>query len=304
MRALVVAALLSSATPAWAHGPGLPIGPGELWHHWTFDLWIIVPLCLLHWLYGHGLLRLWNRAGWGRGIGPAQVSAFLAGELMLVLALVSPLDPLGETLLTAHMVQHGLLVTLAPLLLLAGRPGAALPWALPLAWRRRMARSRPTRFVARAFAWTLRPLPAAVLHGLALWLWHAPALFETALENPALHTLEHTSFVATALMFWWAVLAASRSRHSVAPAVAAIFITLLHSGFLGALITFAPNILYGWYEGRTAVWSIDTLTDQQLAGLVMWVPVGLLYLSAGLAVTGRLVGNDEVRAEARALHLS
>jgi putative membrane protein len=211
---------------------------------------------------------------------------------VLLAALVSPLDPLGETFLTAHMIQHGLLVTAAPLLLLAGRPAAALPWALSLQMRRGFARAAPLRTLTGKFGWMLAPLPAAVLHGAMLWLWHAPWLFETALANRALHALEHVSFFAAALLFWHSLIAAGRSLATIPPALAAAFATLLHGGFLGALITFAPQPLYGWYANRGTAWGLDVLSDQQLAGLVMWVPLGAVYLAACLALAGRLVGRD------------
>jgi putative membrane protein len=212
--------------------------------------------------------------------------------LVLLVALVSPLDPLGETLLTAHMVQHGLLIAAAPLLLLAGRPAAALPWALPLRPRRSLARAAPVRNLAASFAWMLAPLSAAALHGVALWLWHAPSLFEAALANRALHALEHVSFFATALLFWQSLAIASRSLATVPTALAAAFTTLLHGGFLGALITFAPRLLYEWYDGRSAAWNLDPLSDQQLAGLVMWVPLGAVYLLGALALAAKLIGDD------------
>jgi putative membrane protein len=294
LRAAAAAAL--SAGPAAAHGPGTPIGPADLWHHWSFDPFVLTPLAMIAWLYGRGVARLWRRAGRGRGIGPWRVAAFVGGVFALLVALVSPLDPLGETLLTAHMIQHGLLVTAAPLLLLAGRPAAALPWALPLRLRRSLARAHSLRALAESFAWMRAPLPTAAFHGAALWLWHAPAFFEAALASRALHTFEHVSFFATALLFWHSLGAAGRRPATIPPALAAAFATLIHGGFLGALITFAPQALYGWYANRGAAWGVDALSDQQLAGLVMWVPLGVFYLAACLALAGRLVGDDEPRA--------
>ncbi|HVL71305.1 MAG TPA: cytochrome c oxidase assembly protein, partial [Beijerinckiaceae bacterium] len=184
-----------------AHGPGLPVGPGDLWHHWTFDFRVLVPLFVVHWLYGRGVLRLWARAGTGRGVSRTRVGLFFAGEVALVVALVTPLDQLGETLLTAHMVQHGLLIAVAPPLLLFGRPGAALPWGLPARLRRWATRSPVFRAGARRFAVLLHPLVAAALHGAVLWGWHAPALFDAALENRTLHWIEHLTFFGTAMPF-------------------------------------------------------------------------------------------------------
>lgn len=275
--------------PAGAHGADLPVAPGEIWHHWNFDPWVTVPLALALCLYGRGLLRLWGKAGWGRGISPLRAASFVAGALLLALALVSPLDALGETLFTLHMVQHALLIVAAPPLLLFGLPGAAFAWAFPRRARRGAARASGPRSLVDAFAWMLHPLVAAGIHGLALWLWHVPAAFDAALESWSLHVLEHAAFFLTALLFWQSLVLAHRSIATVPSAIAAAFLTLFHGGFLGALITFAPRPLYDWYAGRTVLWGLDPLSDQQLAGLVMWIPLGLVYLAAGLALTARML---------------
>ncbi|MFC1457977.1 cytochrome c oxidase assembly protein [Microvirga arabica] len=281
--------IVVAAGPAVAHGDGMPIGPDDLWHHWTFDPWIWVPLIIVHWLYGRGVLRLWNKAGWGRGISTPRVGAFIGGELILVISLVSPLDSLGETLFSAHMAQHTLLVAVAPPLLLAGFPGAAFPWALPRGFLTTAVRTGGARWVARALSWFLRPLPAAIMHGVALWVWHAPVLFDAALESSLLHTLEHISFFGTGLLFWQSLALSSRSTAGVAFGIAAGFLTLIHSGFLSALITFAPDPLYEWYLNRTATWGMGALEDQQLAGLLMGVPMGMVYLLACLALAARFL---------------
>jgi putative membrane protein len=300
-----LAMLAAPATPAFAHGPGLPVGPDDLWHHWTFDPWVLVPLFAVHWLYGRGVLRLWARAGTGRGVSRARVGLFFAGEVALVVALVTPLDPLGETLLTAHMIQHGLLIAIAPPLLLFGRPGAALPWGLPTGLRRGLTQTPSLRGLARRLSVLLHPLVAAALHGVVLWAWHAPALFDAALENRTLHWIEHLTFFGTAMLFWQSLFLASRSAATIPAGLGAAFATLVHGGLLGALITFAPHPLFSWYDGRTVLWGMTPLEDQQLGGLVMWVPLGLVYLAACLALVGRLVlgpaglGLDDPSAAAR-----
>jgi putative membrane protein len=280
---------IAAAGPAAAHDRGLPVGPDEIWHRWSFDLWVVLPLVLLLWLYGRGVLRLWAKAGRGRGISLGRAAAFAGGALALGLALVSPLDALSETLLSAHMIQHGLLTALAPPLLLAGLPGAALPWALPAGLRRSLARSILLRRFGGRLAWTLRPLPAAGLHGAALWLWHAPAVFDAALANRALHVLEHATFLGTGLLFWQSLALASRSAAAAPAGIAAAFETLMHGGFLSVLITFAGHPLYRSYLGRTGSWGLSALEDQQLAGLIMGAPLCLAYLLAGLALAARLL---------------
>ena len=285
-----IAGLVMWPQAALAHSDASgPLTPNDVWHHWNFDPWLLGPVLLTQWLYGHGVIRLWARAGFGRGISMFHLLAFAAGELALIVALISPLDPLGETLLSAHMVQHGLLIAVAPPLLLLGLPGAAFAWALPAETGSRLSRSSSVRATVRSLSWMLNPLVAAAIHGLAVWIWHVPAIFDAALASSGLHMLEHFSFLATALLFWQSLLLANRSVSTAAAGVAAAFATLLHGGFLGALITFAPHTLFAWYVGRTSSWGLSPLEDQQLAGLIMWVPLGIVYFAASLALAARFV---------------
>jgi putative membrane protein len=216
------------------------------------------------------------------------MAAFVLGLCVVTIGLVSPLDRLGSTLLSAHMAQHGLLVTIAPVLLLLGKPGVAFAWALPPGWSKGSVAAVTWRPLAKAGLWLSRPFPAAALHGLALWVWHAPALFEAAVGREWLHTLEHACFFGTALLFWRAVLEA-RSGERVGLALAAAFATLMHGGLLGGLITMARHPLYAWYEGLAQPWGLTALDDQQLAGLLMWVPMGLVYFGACLGLAARLM---------------
>jgi putative membrane protein len=285
--AVIRLAFVLWAGPVTAHDPA-PVHPNVLWQAWSFDPLVLGLLLAAAWGYGRGTRRLWVRAGRWRGIRRKHMAAFVLGLAVLVIALVSPLDRLGGTLLSAHMAQHGLLVTTAPVLLLLGKPAVAFAWALPAGWNRARIVAVAWRPVARAGLWLSRPFPAAALHGLALWIWHAPALFDAAVEREWLHTLEHASFFGTALLFWRAILDA-RSGERVGLALAAAFATLMHGGLLGGLITMAPRPLYGSYLGRTELWGLTALDDQHLAGLLMWVPMGLVYFGACLGLAARLV---------------
>jgi putative membrane protein len=278
---------LAAVRPAAAHGP-VSLRPDTLWQAWNVDPLVLVPLLLAIGLYGRGLRQLWTRAGRGRGVGLAHVLAFAFGVAALFVALVSPLDALGETLLSAHMAQHALLVTAAPLLLLLGKPGVLFAWALPAGRRKKFLRARAWRALAVTSAAVSRPLPSAFLHGLALWGWHAPGAFDAAVASYGVHLLEHVCFFGTALLFWKAILDA-RSQGRAVPALGAAFATLMHGGLLGALITLAPLPLYAWYHDRTVPWGLNPLEDQQLAGLIMWVPMGTVYLGACLALANRLL---------------
>jgi putative membrane protein len=130
-RALVVAILTMAPPPAPVEEL---VTPEKLWSEWSLEPLILVLLASTSWLYGRGVRRLWAKAGRGRGVPVARVLSFTAGQAALIVALVSPLDALGGTLLSAHMAQHGLLAGVAPPLLVLGRPGAAFAWALTPFW--------------------------------------------------------------------------------------------------------------------------------------------------------------------------
>jgi putative membrane protein len=186
------------------------------------------------------------------------------------------------------MAQHGLLVGVAPPLLLLGRPSVAFAWIFGPS-----AASHPSTTMMwlslNAFARELAtPLRATMLQGVVLWIWHAPALFDAALEQEWLHAMEHLCFFVSALLFWQVLLNCRRGRHAAA-AFAAAFVTFMHSGLLGGLITMAPAPLYLAYAGRTQSWGLSPIEDQQLAGLFMWLPLGLPYLVAGLVLASGLV---------------
>ena len=163
-------------------------------------------------LYVRGLNALWRAAAPGRGISRRAAGCFAGGWLATAVALLSPLDALAERLFWVHMVQHELLMLVAAPLLVLGRPLAVWSWALPPGWIRAIA--RPTRAPAVRHGWrALTASPSAwALHAAALWLWHVPALFNAALANEAWHVVQHASFFATALLFWWACLGDTRSR--------------------------------------------------------------------------------------------
>ncbi len=250
---------------------------------WSFDPLVLGCLAVSAWLYAFGLLRLWRHAGFGRGARPVQAASFMAGWLTLALALVSPIDPLGSQLFVAHMIQHELLMIVAAPLLVLGRPLGVWIWAFSPRWRRRIGRFLQAPGWRAPWTLVTAPLSAWVLHALALWLWHVPALFEAALEHEWVHTLQHSSFLLTALLFWWTVLA-TPTRRAQGIAVVSLFTTMLHMGALGALLTLARTVWYPAYLGRTQAFGLTALEDQQLGGLVMWVPSGFIYIACLITI--------------------
>ncbi|HWE60282.1 MAG TPA: cytochrome c oxidase assembly protein, partial [Chloroflexota bacterium] len=222
-----------------------------------------------------------------------RFTSYLAGVLVLACALLSPLDTLGDRyLFSAHMLQHLLLLLVVPPLLLIGLPLELVDSAL--AYPR-------LRWFERVVA---QPLVAWPLATVTLLVWHAPALYDAALANEDIHIFQHLSFLFTATLFWWPVLAPLPERRLSLPLC---ILYLLGASFvnsvLGILITFAPPGLYPAYlhpVGLPAiehvirdVWLIDPASDQQIGGLLMWVPGGMAYLFVIAAVFGRWLGEPD-----------
>ncbi len=244
---------------------------------WTFDVWITAPLGGIAALYGVGAVRLARRSPRGAFAGAA---CFVAGWLILALALVSPLHRAGESLFSAHMIEHELVMALAAPLLVLGRPAAVLLWGLPDPLRLVVGRAMAAAPSRRLWAALTAPAVATLLHGLAIWLWHAPPLFEDALADIGLHRLQHLIFLATAILFWWAML----RRADAGVAAWHMFATLLHTSVLGALLALAPRVLFPLQTLGAPAWGLTPLEDQQLAGILMWIPAGTVYAGACLAL--------------------
>jgi cytochrome c oxidase assembly factor CtaG len=287
MRRLLSRCLLWGAFPALlphlalAH-TGQPPQPHDIWRAWSFDPLVILGVTLLTWLYARGVTRLWRRAGRGRGISGWRVAAFAGGILALLIALVSPLDALGSALFSAHMVQHLVLILIAAPLLVLGAPLVPLLWALPLRVRRGIVcawkEASGIRVIWRALT---QPVVAWLLAITVLWTWHIPALYEAALRSSLVHAVEHGCFLTTALLFWWVLLQpAAHARLDRGVGVLYLFAAGLANGVLGALLTFAASVWYPIYADRVGPWGLTPLQDQQLAGVIMWVPASVIYLIA------------------------
>jgi putative membrane protein len=262
------------------------------WEGWVWSPAIVLPLAATGVLYARGVRALW-REHFGRGVQRWEACSFAAGWVVAALALVSPLHTLSEQLFFAHMFQHELLMALAAPLLVLGRPLVPSLWGLPRPARQRVgaflrhpAVHGPTRSLGN-------PLGAFGLHGITIWVWHAPVLFQATLQNDVAHALQHASFLGTALAFWWSVLHARNTGYGLA--VLLLFVTTLHTGALGALLTFSRALWYPAYGSAAAGWGLTALEDQQLAGLLMWIPASMAYLVAALSLFARWVRESDRR---------
>jgi len=274
----VTAVMALAPGTAMAHD-GEPPAPHDLAGAWPLEPGVVVPLLAALVLYLLGVRRLRQRAGSGAFQG--RVPLFVAGWVVLALALASPLHPLGSALFSAHMLQHELVMAVAAPLLVLGQPVAPVLFALPAAWRQPAGRwtvGRRMRPVAELLS---HPLVATLLHAAAVLAWHLPALYESTLRSEAAHAAQHASFLVTAIIFWWALLrGGARPRRGAA--VIALFVTTVYTGGLGALLTVSETPWYTAYGDAAAAWGLTPLEDQQLAGIIMWMPGAGPYLLAAL----------------------
>jgi putative membrane protein len=275
----------SSSTAASAAASEVSRGSvADPWTTWQLDPWIVIPLLAFAALYARGV---WRDGRVRAGVAPWRVVAFATGWLFLALALVSPIHALGEALFSVHMTQHEILMLVAAPLLVWGSPMAPVLRAMPRGAARGLGRI-VHRSGAFGLARALRePLTAWLLHAAVLWAWHVPALFQAALESEAAHAAQHVSFLASALVFWWALLQGKGRALDYGAAVLYLFTTALHSGLLGALLTFSTSVWYPGYAGSRAWTGLTPLEDQQLGGLIMWVPACSLYLVIALLLFAR-----------------
>jgi putative membrane protein len=286
------ATLAALAVPAAAHEEG-PHNVSELLRAWEFDPLVIAGLALLAILYILGLYRLWRRTEVGSAVSVWHAAAFAGSWLSLFLALVSPLHPWGAVLFSAHMTQHEILMLISAPLLVLSRPMVASVWAVPASWRQPINSFFRSGPVYTGWRFLTFPLAAWIVHFIALWLWHLPYLFQATLRSDLVHTLQHFSFFGSALLFWWSIIAGRRGAQSLGAGVLFLFTTSMHSGILGAFLTFSTRDLYPAYAATSGFWGLSPLEDQQLGGLIMWIPAGLVYIVAALIMFAEWLAESE-----------
>ncbi len=258
---------------------------------WIIEPWVFVPWLLFATGYITGLWRLHHKGIRHRVVSLAQCAAFVLGLLSLVIALISPLSVLSQQLFAAHMTEHLILMLLAPPLLVLGRPDIVLLWTFPLRIRRGIGR------ILQKSAWLYsssckfnQPVAVLIIVSVTMWFWHIPGPYEWAFANPGIHIIEHMSFFLTSYAFWALALRPfSRQQGGHGHAMILLITFALESGLLGALLAFAAEPLYAVHIRAARhlpplLTNITPLQDQQLAGLIMWVPASIVQLMAFSAV--------------------
>jgi cytochrome c oxidase assembly factor CtaG len=246
---------------------------------WPFDPWLLFALLVTAGIYLRGwrVLSCRDPARWPA----ARLVSFLAGLLIIFLALASPVETFTSLFLQVHMLQHLLLMMVAPPLLWLGAPLFPLLLGLPRSirteWALPVLRSSALK---QAFRRLAHPLPAWLLFAAATWVWHLPPTYELALASDGWHYLQHSSFLATALLFWYPVIRPYPSRPRWSPWLLVPYLILadVQNTLLAAWLTFSDKPLYAYYVNRPRLGNLSPLEDQAAAGVLMWVPGSVAYL--------------------------
>lgn len=263
---------------------GAPLEPHDLLTAWRFDPWVVASLVLA----GIAYLR-----GWRPPDGRRRAAAFVSGSIVVALAVLSPVEAAADTLLSAHMVQHLLLTIVAAPLLAVSAPGAALLRGTPVSIRRRFVAVRRSVGLGVGRLRHLRhPVVRWLLFVVVFWSWHASAWYSAAVEHPVVHVAEHATFLGAAVLVWATIVGHPSVRLPAILGVVAVFGLALQSVFLSALLTFSRAPWYEPYADPPPAWGLDALTDQHLAGLIMWVPSGLFHTAVGIALVVRWLSAD------------
>lgn len=256
---------------------------------WTFDPGVVIALALYSALY---VVR-WRRARTPREPHPPTVGnllVFASGILVFVAALCSPIDRLAEQLLVMHMVQHVLLLDVGPILLILGLTKVLLRPA-----------TRRIHWLEVRVGWLASPLFAVVLYTAAMWGWHVPALYDAAARHTGIHVLEHLSFTLAGFLYWWHLISpvATRLRREGTTPIVYMLSTKLTVGMLGILLTFAPTVVFAYYDRQPHWWGIDAQGEQALAGAVMALEQAVVMGIALAVLFVRMLAQSE-REEQRA----
>lgn len=279
---------------------------------WSWRPEVIIPLLLLAVWYGRGwqVMRRRGRAEAGFAKG-WRLGAYLLGLLFLAISLLSPVDTLGSFLFAMHMVQHLLMVMFAPPLLMIANPFPVFLWGLPTPVRqsvgywlsRTISQKGPIR---RSLRTLLSPGTAWFIFVIVLWGWHDPNMYNAALRHQWIHDIEHITFFATAMLFWWRITGAGPRVHqkmSLLGRVALAIAGVPPNMILGVFLAFASEPLYSFYVEMPRITSLSALEDQALSGIVMWIPGSMMYIIAALVLLFTWMRGEEKKSQAEKARL-
>jgi cytochrome c oxidase assembly factor CtaG len=273
---------------------------------WDWRPAVIVPLLLAGSLYGLGWRRLRRRRqsgperhnAWNVGAAWRPI-AYGGGLVAIVFALLSPIDVLASQLFLMHMIQHVLLMMVAPPLLLLANPLPYFLWALPAVARLQLGGllnrdSKVRHFLRRVGS----PGLVWMLYVVVYIGWHDPALYNLALQNSLVHDLEHLTFFGVAMLYWWLIVGAGprvARPFSHLGRIAFVVAAIPPSMFAGIAIAFAREPLYGFYEAMPRLWGLSVLDDQRISGVIMWVFGSMMYMITILILVARWLKEESAK---------
>jgi putative membrane protein len=254
---------------------------------WSFDPSVLLGVAALAAVY----VTWWRRArepgaphppGWGR------LALYFGGLLAILVALVSPIDKLGEQLLVMHMAQHLLLLDIVPILLILGLTKGLMRPA-----------TRRVQSIERRAGFFAHPVFAVLLYVGIMWLWHIPAMYDEALGNSWVHALEHVCFAVAGTLYWWHLISPIRSRHRMAGMgpIGYMVSTKLLVGVLGIVLAFAPASFYPFYAHHPHYWGLSPSEDQSMAGLEMALEQSIVMGIALVVIFVQMLGESEREAQ-------
>jgi putative membrane protein len=269
---------------------------------WSFEPSVLLGVALTAWIYAEGLRKLARRGRLGRAVTPWHVASFATGLVCILLGLVSPIDALSDQLLTAHMVQHLLLLMIAPPLLLLGKPIPVLLVGAPHGLVRSIARAHARTSWFHALTYLLmRAYVAWPLFVGTMLIWHLPTFYDAALNNVTVHLFEHVCFLVTGLIFWSVVIQPFPGPHRLAHGWRFLFVftAMLPDTALGSIFIMAGSPVYSFYAALPRLWDLSVLDDQSLAGNVMLIGGDLVFACALIPLFAGMMNRFEQRELAR-----
>jgi putative membrane protein len=253
---------------------------------WTLEPSVLIGVAAIALLYFMGW-RAGRATGSAHKPGYGRLALFACGLLVILVALVSPVDGLGDQLLVMHMVQHILLLDIAPILLILGLNKVLLR---PV--------TRRLQAVERRAGYLAHPAFAVACYVGFMWVWHVPALYDAALHNTTVHAFEHLCFSGAGTLYWWHLLSPIRNRHRLSGLgpVAYMVSTKLLVGLLGVVLAFAPASFYPFYAHHPHYWGLSPSEDQSMAGLVMALEQSIVMGVALVVVFTQMLTESEREA--------
>jgi len=252
-------------------------------YSWSWDPGIVLLLATATGVYVRRWRRVRSQEG-PRGASAWRLAAFLGGISMVFIALISPVDVLGSQIFAMHMAQHLFLADLAAILLILSLTKMILRPA-----------TRRLQQVERAVGPFAHPAFGAIAYVAAMGIWHIPALYDAALEHSGVHALEHICFASAGFLYWWHLLSPIRSRMRLGGIGPVLYMvsTKISVGLLGIVITFAPSVLYSFYDRPGRVWGMTPLEDQGVAGMVMALEQSFVMGIALVLIFVRMLAESE-----------